>query len=489
MTAEAAPEMDRREFLSAAAAISFAAWAGGCEGGETVANPEVIVIGAGLAGMAAALDLVAGGKEVLVLEARDRPGGRVHTLRTPFTDGLHAEAGAVFIPDHHDLTLRFARELALPLRPAWDRRRASAQRYHLSGRTVAADADGAVDWPVALHPRERGLSPEAMANLYLDELVQEIGDPAHPSWPGPRALRYDNRTLAALLRARGASPGALRVMRLGYLEEWGDGIGAVSALFALRDLALNGGRGGAFVMDGGTDRLPRAMAARLSGRIRFGAEVTSVESSGRGVRVDWVEGGMPRSAMARKAVCALPCPALRRIRIAPALPAEQRAAVDQLPATSVTRIYLQMRGFEGADAGMSVPTDTPAMLIATADAGRGDGTALLETFITGERARRAAALGADERVAFATAWVRRVLPGAGGRVHTGTSYAWDTDPWAHGDYAWFRPGQMRRLLPHLAVPAGRIHFAGEQTSTSPGWMQGALASGIRAAQEVLAARR
>ncbi len=66
-------------------------------------------------------------------------------------------------------------------------------------------------------------------------------------------------------------------------------------------------------------------------------------------------------------------------------------------------------------------------------------------------------------------------------------YAWDADPWSRGDYAWFRPGQMHALLPHLATVEGRIHFAGDHTSSRPGWMQGALDSGLRAAAEVAAA--
>ncbi|HEX8903220.1 MAG TPA: FAD-dependent oxidoreductase, partial [Longimicrobiaceae bacterium] len=71
----------------------------------------------------------------------------------------------------------------------------------------------------------------------------------------------------------------------------------------------------------------------------------------------------------------------------------------------------------------------------------------------------------------------------------GTSYCWDADRWAIGDYAWFAPGEMRAFLPHLARPEGRIHFAGDHTSAWPGWMQGALDSGFRSAEEVHAAAK
>ena len=78
-------------------------------------------------------------------------------------------------------------------------------------------------------------------------------------------------------------------------------------------------------------------------------------------------------------------------------------------------------------------------------------------------------------------------PGLERHVEHGASVFWDADPWARGDYAWFAPGEMRAFLPHLARAEGRIHFAGDHTSLWPGWMQGALASGRRAADEVHAA--
>ena len=78
---------------------------------------RVIVVGAGLSGLCAAYELDALGHDVTVLEAQDRPGGRVHTLRSPFSDGLYAEAGASRIPTSHDLTLAYARLFALPLVP------------------------------------------------------------------------------------------------------------------------------------------------------------------------------------------------------------------------------------------------------------------------------------------------------------------------------------------------------------------------------------
>lgn len=443
----------RRAFLHRAAAIAAGAWAAGCRE-EPGARPtdrtvEVVVAGAGLAGLAAAQELERSGHEVLVLEARQRPGGRVLTLREPFTGGLHAEAGAVFIPEHHHRSLTAAREHGVALDPAFDRRRGAGQRFHVAGRL-----------------------------------------PASPSWPGDAALEHDRVSFARLVRGQGASAAAVELMRLGYLDEWGDGVHQVSGLFLLRDLAVNARDGEAFVVRGGTDRLPIAMAARLQGRIRYGAAVTGIERGRRRVTVSYVQNGTARTVRARRMVCALPFPVLRGLHVSPPWSPGKQAVVEHLPATSVTRVYLQVaRRFWDEGAPASTPTDLPVMLAAEASRGQpGDG-AILEAFITGPNARAVARMPAADRIAFAARHLERIYPGLRRHLERGASYAWDADPWSQGDYAWFRPGQMRRFLPHLATPEGRVHFAGDHTSASPGWMNGALISGYRAAAEVAAAAR
>jgi monoamine oxidase len=92
---------------------------------------KVIVIGAGLAGLSAAYELMQAGHDVTVLEARMRPGGRVYTLREPFSDGLYAEAGALYIPDFHDFTMKYTKLFNLPLDPIQPRSMGSL--YYIRG--------------------------------------------------------------------------------------------------------------------------------------------------------------------------------------------------------------------------------------------------------------------------------------------------------------------------------------------------------------------
>jgi len=488
--AGAGQPITRREFVARGAAGAAALVAAGCGrsragGGRTPGPARVVVAGAGLAGLAAALELVRRGHPVTVLEARGRPGGRVHTLRDGWSDGLYAEAGAVYVPEHHTHTVGYARELGVPLVPARARRGGGA-RCFVAGRSVTLRPGAPTAWPLALRADEAGLTPGALLSRYLDPVLERIGDPDHPSWPGEAALELDGVSLAELLLRRGASPAAVRLMRLGYLDEWGDGVDACSALSLLRDRALLG-HGGVFRIDGGTDRLPRAFAARLEPRIRYGAAVRSVEHGPWGVRVAFDQGGARETAAGDFLVCALPFPVLRSIPVTPGFSPGKRRAVQGLRTTSVTRVYLQLRRRRWDAAGAAVPTDLPVMHLVEATVGQPGERAILEAFITGPNARRVAAMEPGERIRFALEQAARVHPRVPRVFEHGASVCWDADPWALGDYAWFAPGEMRSFLPHLATPEGRIHFAGDHTSACPGWMQGALASGIRAAEAVHAA--
>ncbi|MFL5538878.1 MAG: flavin monoamine oxidase family protein [Longimicrobiaceae bacterium] len=449
---------------------------------------RVVVVGAGLAGLAAAHELVEAGWSVLVLEARDRPGGRVRTLRSPFADGLHAEAGAVYVPAHHHHTMRYASRCGVELEPVREGRGTGYCSF-LAGRLVRERAGRRVEWPMALDPAERGLNRAELLDRYLAPVLDEVGDPGAPGWPSPGAARYDAISFAELLRARGASAGAVEVLRPGYFDEWGDGIGSYSALSMLRDLALNRGAATQYLVRGGSDRIPSALAARLGARIRYRSPVARIARSEDGVTVTTAAGPARETHSADHAVVAVPFSVLRTIEITPVLPPAKRRVVHGLRHTSVTRIFLQCTSRFWADGGCGGEIDAalPVMIVRDATVGQPGTRGILEAFVTGPRARSVAAMTGPDRVEFALAGIERVFRGVRRHFELGTSICWDQDPWARGDYAWFRPGEMQAFLPQLATTVGRLHFAGDQTSPWPGWMQGALHSGIRAAQEIIAA--
>jgi monoamine oxidase len=113
---------------------------------------------------------------------------------------------------------------------------------------------------------------------------------------------------------------------------------------------------------------------------------------------------------------------------------------------------------------------------------------IIDSYTIGDEARRLTKMKESERLNFTLGQIAQVYPEIRKNFEGGTSVCWDEDSWARGAYAWFLPGQMSDLLPHIARPEGRIHFAGEHTSSWPGWMQGAFQSGHRAAREINEAR-
>jgi monoamine oxidase len=152
----------RRQFLrrSALAAAGAGLYQSGVVNAIVLSGParKVLILGAGMAGLVAGYELSKLGHNVTILEARTRPGGRVHTLREPFSDGLYAEAGAARIPDNHDLTLKYIKEFALPLEPFYPSK-LNALRFD-RGQREEVPIDGFTDAMTQHYGGELGGRPE-----------------------------------------------------------------------------------------------------------------------------------------------------------------------------------------------------------------------------------------------------------------------------------------------------------------------------------------
>jgi monoamine oxidase len=445
------------------------------------------VLGAGLSGLAAAHELVGAGHDVTILEARTRAGGRVLTLRDGFADGLYSEAGAIFVPDHHQDLMHYLRLFDVPLEALPSAPQSAL--YYVAGQRLRVTTGMPASWPGDLRPDERFLGPDGLMARYLGPLVGLIGESTSPDWPPERLKQYDAVSVAEFVRQEGASAGALSLMRLaGPINLVGDGIDSISLLWALRYLTDIFGSRQTYVIRGGSDQLPNAFVARLGDRIRYGAPVVRIGQSSQGVSVTYLRGGAPDTLTADYLVCTIPFAVLRDVEVSPPFSAPKRRAIAELPHTSVTRVFLQSRTRFWAERGEPgfASTDLPIMTCMDSTANQPGPRGILMSFQAGEDARRTAALSESERLAMTLREMEKVYPGIGANYEWGTSYAWDLDEWARGDYTWMRPGQFTALEPHIGSTEGRVYFAGEQASPWPGWMQGALWSGLRAARAIMA---
>jgi monoamine oxidase len=482
---------------------------------------RVVVVGAGLAGLSAAYQLVRAGHHVTVLEAKPTPGGRVHTLREPFQQGQIAEAGAMFVPGHHTLTIGYVGMLGLPLLQIEEQ--PTDLVVYLRGTRIGAPALANAAWPVTLSSAEMQDGYFGLWASYVLPVVQkEIGDPRQPGWPPPSLAPYDNESFAEFLRHGGASSGAIEILKLGYFDLFGDGMYAASALDVLRDLALNvdgvppqvkpgftvardlppplanrfrmadGTTLDAkqvaeytYTIDGGNDRLPRGLAAteQLQHRIEYEAVVAGIEDTGNGVRITGRNG---RSWDAERVIITVPFSVLRGMELRAPLSDAKRRAIAELRSTSVTRVFVQTgtRPWQTLGLAGCAATDLPIMYVNDQSITQPGPVGILEAYSAGPRARAWAALAEAERHAQTVAQLDQVYPGMAAATIATASKCWDDDEYARGDYCYFEAGELGRLFPVLARPEGRIHFAGEHTSCMPGWMQGAFESGHRAAGEV-----
>jgi monoamine oxidase len=486
--------MRRRDFLKqaavAAATLSTSSLNGlardyrGLE--RRGAAKKVIVIGAGLAGLSAAFELTKAGHDVTVLEARTRPGGRVFTLRDSFAEGLYAEAGASRIPNHHQFTLKYAELFGLTLDPFQPPDLPSV--YYVRGKRIQIIQGKKVEWPYDLTPEERELGLNGMRQKYIRSMLGELGDVTDPRWPPPETLRkYDHMNRSDFWRSRGASPEAVALLSLGGIDDRAE---TWSTLFMLRNQALNQKRDHFYKIRGGTDLLPKAFAARLSEKIHYSAPVVRIERSGQDVKAVFLRAGRYHTMTADYLICAVPFSVQKNIEVVPAFSLDKQRAIENLPYLSESKIFLQTKKRFWDNEGQSgfATTDLPISQVWDVTYKQPGIRGILQTMPISLHSRRVTAMSENERINFALEQVDLIFPGMRENFEGGVTKCWDEDEWARGASAYYKPGQFSSLLPHVARPEGRIHFAGEHTSVwIDGWMQGALESGNRVAREVNAA--
>ena len=481
--------IDRREFLklgllaASAQLAPLRGWNFTPQALPRTASPKkVLVVGAGLAGLVSAYKLTQAGHDVTILEAQMRPGGRVLTLREPFSDGLYTEAGAARIPDSHDLTLHYVKHFGLTLVPFYPSK--LARVFVIKGKRIPIQPGAELDLsqvPLDLTPEERRLGMSGLQKKYLSDALRQIGDPTAPDWPTGPAKAYDTVSKAEFLRKQGASHGAIELLEYPFASAEDD---PISFLWTLRDIAAAPGST-RHKISGGNDLLPKAFASSLREKIHYGSPVVRIEQDSSRVRAIVIQSGTHHTLEADRLICTVPFPALRKVEVQPRFSELRRRAIAELQYDPITRVIMQCRsrfwekdGYNGF--GIS---DLPQEIFhPTFDQPGTRGLLIFYTFIG--VGKRVGAMDPDSRAEFASHEMEKVHPGLLDNLEGCVSKVWAADPWAGGAVALHAPGQLTTICVGIERPEGRVHFAGEHTSPWPGWMQGALQSGLRAAKEV-----
>jgi len=452
---------------------------------------RILVLGAGMAGLVAGYELMNQGYDVRIFEARATAGGRVQTLREGFTDGVYADAGATFIPDAHGLPSYYAGLLKLSLVDFSGSDLPGI--YYVKGQKILYPAGSGtpVDWPYALTATEKAMGLEKMQNTYGSP-PDLLGSPKGGSTDVVRLQVEDAVSLNAYMTSKGASVGAVELLNVGFNQLMGEGPSSYSAAVSLSGdhyLSSNIQNGAPDIkrVEGGNDLLPAALAAKLGSRISYSTEVVQIAQDESGVRVTCQAKDGQHVASADYVICTLPFSVLRNIPVIPAFGAALAQALQTVSYTSVTRIFLQMREQFWRTQGQSgkiVSDQSMTVVYPGYNPASQQGT--LGLYMASANARRIGALSLDEQIEFALGQIEPVYPEVRQNFVAGVSKVWDADPFSKGAYAWFTPGQMGSLVAVMATPQGRIYFAGDHASTLTGWIQGAMASGLRAAQNIAA---
>jgi monoamine oxidase len=439
----------------------------------TLSGVSVLVAGAGLAGLAAARDLLARGATVTVIDVRDRVGGRVWTIRDGFAEGQHAEAGGDFIDEGQHEIRDLAAELGLKL-----------TRILKGGfGYVRADQTGGA----------KMVGRNAMRGW--DRLAGElrsIGRPYHLAeqrWDSPITAEIARRSVAAWLdEARAdadlrATATGLRGFFLADPDEL--------SLIALVDQFTESGSpapGALYRIEGGNDRLAAVLAEPLGDRLHLNTDVVALSHRGKVVRVSVKNNRALAQINCDYAILALPATLLRRMPITPALPAQQHEAIVGLKYGRATKTLLQFSKRFWRAAGRPRAFGSPLPFGAVWEGNEEQrGPAGILSLLAGGGASDATQAIVAKHGARGLTDALQWLGSKNSQLIASRQIVWEQDPYARGGYAYFDPGFDPSMRAWLSRPAGRLFFAGEHTSIRwQGYMNGAIESGRRAAAEVAA---
>src|SRR6266700_4452461 len=344
-------QINRRNFLKrvgvTAGGLYFSSstsWPSPQQTSERRRSTRVMILGAGLAGLAAGWELTRAGHDVTILEAQLHPGGRVHTIREGLSDELYAEAGAGRIPDTHHVTLEWVKKFGLELEPFFPKELSEVAL--LKGKRVKMPVGKTVDMsqvPLDLTPDERRVDLGGLDEHYYGEAMRKIGDGIREDWP-PEIARLADISMRDFLRQRGASADAIHYMLFGFEED--------AALDFMRD-AYSHHTESLSKIKGGNDQLPRAFAAKLSDVIRYGCVVEHIESGEARVSIVYRRAGMLDHIEADAVICTIPCGVLRHIAVTPEWSPEKRKVIDSLVYGPVVRTTLQVSRRYWEDEGLN----------------------------------------------------------------------------------------------------------------------------------------
>jgi monoamine oxidase len=477
----------RRGFLQSTGAVLTTLPARTVYGAPEAA--DVVVIGAGLAGLTAAINLVDEGARVILLEASNRIGGRTHSYDTSVArlNPGATTVGPLYARVRHMMN-RFEVGKIVP-KPR------SSMGVAVNGELIPS-----ADWVSSAVNKTRGEEREILPWQLENRLLS-----AHNSLEDPFSwLEGDTDPMDVSLRdwltRHGASAEAQRLIDITINA---NNLDQASALMYLRDLQrlawaqppAERGKGATYAASaesgmayiaGGTAALPMAMAEFLGDRVRLNRPVTAVASDGSGVEVHCLDGSRYR---AEHVVCAAPLAVIRDIDWQPRLTGNLADLVYGTYPTYATHVYFAIeKPFWEDDIGQpALFTDTLLERVFAYDDPETKEVLYLDAWMNGRSARQADAMSPQQLGDWALALLTELRPAAKGKVRVLSTFSWGQHPYIRGHKHEWRPGQVAILRGAIDQDTAPVYFAGEHFRIGEPGMEGATESGERAALKILGA--
>ena len=443
---------------------------------------DVVVVGAGLAGLSAARRLTAEGIDCVVLEARDRVGGR--TLNHAIGDGKIVEVGGQWVGPTQTRVLELMGELGLESFPTYS-----------TGEHVI-EYEGALKRYTGTIPgiSKRVLADIGQAQWKIDRMARQV--PADAPWTAPKAKAWDAQTFASWMRRNVYTQGGRKLLELGVEAVWAaqpEDLSLLHVLFYIASagsfdalLDTEGGAQDARVV-GGTQLISLRMAEELGERVVLNAPVRRIEHGPDTVTVH--ADGI--SVEGRRVIVALPPTLTCRIAYDPPMPAMRDQLTQRVPQGTVAKcmaVYERPFWRERGLTGQATSDTGPVKL--TFDNSPPDGLpGVLLGFLEGKQARELGTWEPDRRREAVVGCFTRLFGQEAAEPLDYVEKLWADEEWTRGCYGCYMPtGAWTTYGRWLREPVGAIHWAGAETATVwSGYMDGAVRSGDSAADAVMAA--
>lgn len=448
---------------------------------------DVVVVGGGLAGLNAALNLADSGARVVLLEASGRVGGRCYTADEA---AGRPEYGASQLGASYARVLDVCRRFNVALGPGANIN--APMTYYLGGRNVSRK-----DWAGSPLNKTVGAEREVLPQALSGYFLRKHGHFSAPDdWLASEARRLDI-PYRQWLQSVGASPAAIALINSGLVDPDVDRVSTLALMhehaYSLSELDNFGdntldrfeayAKISQHVVEG-TSRVPEAMARHLGDAVRLNSPVAGVDMTSAGVTVTCKDGRVFRAG---HVVMAIPFQSMRRIRITPALQGDIGKAVNSLAYQRQSQVFFHIKGTpyweqDGLDA--SFWTDGPITLVRQQIGYKGE-RELVTTLAFGDKATRLDRLPKAERAQWVMDHISALRPSMKGKLEPIAVQSWEEQPFINGCRHSYMPGQISDFYEAMTVPHGRMMFAGEQVRRLAIGMEAAMESGEAAAIQIM----